>query len=264
MEDPGIIAIRRVFSFLYEIYFELNCSACNSDNVTLTQVMLKNGLERSGESNVDENLIEWIPGLLGSGVCCVDQLTLWLIDIVNISLVWLFVSLVSGLVVDCSFCSLCSLCSLHWLPSFNVLSHMKCKNRLQLNISDVVSFAMNYAVIGLEREEGLFKSNPYPFIFTQHHEPIKLIKTFHKHGILHFQIVSSSRKTLTTTPRIATQNPSDSAANPNHRSNHRRNASPFPTPPFRNSFKTCCPNGSPSTSSTPISSWRSAASRRVV
>ena len=103
MEDPGIIAIRRVFSFLYEIYFELNCSACNSDNVTLTQVMLKNGLERSGESNIDENLIEWIPGLLGSGVCCVDQLTLWLIDIVNISLVWLFVSLVSGLVVDWLF-----------------------------------------------------------------------------------------------------------------------------------------------------------------
>ena len=178
MEDPGIIAIRRVFSFLYEIYFELNCSACNSDNVTLTQVMLKNGLERSGESNVDENLIEWIPGLLGSGVCCVDQLTLWLIDIVNISLVWLFVSLVSGLIGWLIGCSPCSLCSLHWLPSFNVLSHMKCKNRLQLNISDVVSFAMNYAVIGLEREEGLFKSNPYPFFILNTTNPLNSLKHF--------------------------------------------------------------------------------------
>ena len=44
MEDPGIIAICRVFSNLYEDYFELNCSANDSDNVTLTQVMLKNGL----------------------------------------------------------------------------------------------------------------------------------------------------------------------------------------------------------------------------
>ena len=43
MEDPGNIAICRVFSYLYEIYFELNCSAYDSDNVTLTQVMLRNG-----------------------------------------------------------------------------------------------------------------------------------------------------------------------------------------------------------------------------
>lgn len=87
MEDPGIIAICRVFSNLYEVYFELNCSANDSDNVTLTQVMLKNGLGKYGELSVDENLIEWIPELLGSGVCCIDQLTQWLIDAINISLV---------------------------------------------------------------------------------------------------------------------------------------------------------------------------------
>ena len=42
-----------------------------------------------GESSVDENLIEWIPELLGSGVCCIDQLTQWLIDAINISPIWL-------------------------------------------------------------------------------------------------------------------------------------------------------------------------------
>ena len=43
VEDEGISNILKVYSCLYEIYFELNCSATDSDNVTLPQVMLKNG-----------------------------------------------------------------------------------------------------------------------------------------------------------------------------------------------------------------------------
>lgn len=87
MDDPGINAICRVFSYLYEIYFELNCSACDSDNVTITQVMLRNGLSGERGVNVDENLIEWIPQLLSSGLCCVDELTQWLLVLINISFV---------------------------------------------------------------------------------------------------------------------------------------------------------------------------------
>ena len=63
-------------------------------------------------------------------------------------------------------------CLVGWLvPSFNALSHIKCKNQLQLNIFDVVSFAMNYAVIGLEREERIFKSNAYPFLLHHSYSP---------------------------------------------------------------------------------------------
>ena len=43
VEDDGISNILKIYSCLYEIFFELNCSASDSDNVTLPQVMLKNG-----------------------------------------------------------------------------------------------------------------------------------------------------------------------------------------------------------------------------
>ena len=71
----------------------------------------------------------------------------------------------------------------------------------------------------------------------------------HKLVFLHFQFLSSSQKAFNATPRIATENPSDSAADSNHRSSYRRNASACIVPlseiaskrAFRMAYDPCFP-----------------------
>ena len=71
---------------------------------------------------IDEPILEWTPILMSTNYEVQDQLTLWLITLINAT------------------------------------SHLVHGNQLKLNIRDVLLFASDYSITGLAREEEAFKA----------------------------------------------------------------------------------------------------------
>lgn len=71
---------------------------------------------------IDEPILEWTPILMSTNYEVQDQLTQWLITLINAT------------------------------------SHLVYGNQLKLNIQDVLLFASDYSITGLAREEEAFKA----------------------------------------------------------------------------------------------------------
>ncbi|KAK8806235.1 hypothetical protein WA171_007320, partial [Blastocystis sp. BT1] len=110
--NSGIACFTRMYCYLYELYFELNLIIEEDEDITLSEVMLLN----------HEPILEWTPILMSTNYEVQDQLTQWLITLINAT------------------------------------SHLVHGNQLKLNIRDVLLFASDYSITGLAREEEAFKA----------------------------------------------------------------------------------------------------------
>ncbi|KAK8816870.1 hypothetical protein WA577_002664 [Blastocystis sp. JDR] len=91
----------------------------------------------------DQPFLEWIPAMMSTGYYVTDQLIQYL------------------------------------LLNINALNHILAGNQLQLNLCDVILSAMDYATLGLRREEAIFAHTTYAFRdkhLQQHHELLQKLQ----------------------------------------------------------------------------------------